>query len=60
MSKAYQSVDSHSRYRLRQWLRKKHKRKGAGTKQYPDEYLYDTLGLVRLESTTRDLPWAKT
>ena len=60
VSKAYRAVDSHSRYRLRQWLRKKHKRKGAGTKQYPDEYLHDTLGLVCLGLTTGNLPWAKT
>ncbi len=60
VSKAYRTVDSHSRYRLRQWLRKKHKRKGAGTKQYPDEYLHDTLGLVCLGLTTGNLPWAKT
>jgi hypothetical protein len=26
---------------------------GAGTSAYPDEYLYETLGLVRLEKTTR-------
>jgi RNA-directed DNA polymerase len=26
---------------------------------YPDEYLYDSLGLVRLERRTRNFPWAK-
>lgn len=59
VSKAYRAVDSHARYRLRQWLRRKRKTKGAGTGKYPDEYLYGTLGLLRLESTTRNLPWAK-
>jgi RNA-directed DNA polymerase len=55
VSKAYRAVDAHTRYRLRQWLRQKHNGKGA----YPDEYLYDQLGLVRLTRTTSNLPWAK-
>jgi RNA-directed DNA polymerase len=59
VSKGYHSVDAHARYRLREWLRHKHKVKGRGTARYPDEYLYGTLGLVRLEQTTRNLPWAK-
>jgi len=52
-------VDAHARHRLRQWLCRKHKVRGAGTGQYPDEYLYETLGLVRLTKTTANLPWAK-
>ena len=45
-------VDSHTRYRLRQWLCGKHKTAGAGTGEYPDEYLYENLGLIRLEKLT--------
>jgi len=59
VSKSYRAVDSHTRQRLRQWLRGKHKRKGAGTRRYSDEYLYEHLGLVRLELQTKHLPWAK-
>ena len=59
VSKAYRAVDSHARKRLRQWLCGKHQRAGRGTGKYPDEYLYGTLRLLRLESRTRDLPWAK-
>jgi group II intron reverse transcriptase/maturase len=59
VSKAYRAVDAHTRYRLRQWLRAKHKVRGAGTGHFPDEYLYDTLGLVELARRTRDFPWAK-
>jgi hypothetical protein len=59
VSKAYRAVDSHARFRLRQWLRRKHKKKGAGTKAYSDEYLYEGLGLVRLEKLTKNHPWAK-
>lgn len=60
VSSACRAVDGHARWRLRQWLRRKHKKRGAkGARQYPREYLYEKLGLVRLESRTRDLPWAK-
>jgi len=60
VSAAYQAVDSHTRYRLRHWLRRKHEgRSRPGVMQYPDEYLYDSLGLVRLERRTRNFPWAK-
>jgi RNA-directed DNA polymerase len=59
VTKAYRAIDAHTRYRLRQWLRHKHKEQGNGTGAYPDEYLYETLGLVRLERSTRNLPWAK-
>ena len=57
--KAYRAVDSHTRHRLRQWLVKKHKKAGAGTGAYPDEYLDEKLGLLRLEKLTANLPWAK-
>jgi hypothetical protein len=59
VSKAYRSVDSHARSRLRRWLCKKHKVQGRGETRYPDKYLYQTLGLVQLEARTSNLPWAK-
>ena len=59
VSKAYRAVDGHARERLRRWLRKKHKHPGQGTARYPDEHLYEVLGLQRLSVRTRDLPWAK-
>jgi RNA-directed DNA polymerase len=58
VSNAYRAVDAHVRKRLRQWLRGKHKTPGRGTARYPDKHLYETLGLIRLSSLTRDLPWA--
>ena len=60
VSKAYRAVDSHVRYRLRQWLCRKYKKAGRGTGAYPDEYLYEQLGLIRLEKLTANLPWANT
>jgi group II intron reverse transcriptase/maturase len=58
VSKAYRAVDSHARHRLRQWLCRKHKKAGRGTGAYSDEYLYEQLGLIRLEKLTANLPWA--
>jgi group II intron reverse transcriptase/maturase len=58
VSKAYRSVDSHTRRRLRQWLCDKHGVQGRGTSRFPDEYLYGEVGLVRLELPTRSLRWA--
>lgn len=59
VSKAYCAVDNHARGRLRRWLCKKHKWPGQGTARFPDEHLYDVLGLQRLSLRTRNLPWAK-
>ena len=56
VSKAYGAVDHYVTQRLRRWLCKKHKVPGQGTKQYPDDYLYDTLGLVRLRGIKRSFP----
>ncbi|MFC1678918.1 group II intron reverse transcriptase/maturase [Elusimicrobiota bacterium] len=58
VSKSYRVIDEHAAMRLRRWLRKKHKVESVGTKRFPYEYLYDTLGLVRLPCRTRSLPWA--
>jgi RNA-directed DNA polymerase len=58
VSKAYRSVDAHARYRLRQWLCAKHKVRGPGVSRFPDEYLDQTLGLVKLQLRTRNFPWA--
>jgi group II intron reverse transcriptase/maturase len=58
VSNAYRAVDRHTAHRLREWLRKKHKVRGLGTR-YPDEYLYQKLKLIRLEVRTRNFAWAK-
>ena len=55
VSKAYKAIDAYTTMRLRRWLRKKHKVRGRGTTRYPDEYLYQKLGLVRLETRTKTL-----
>jgi len=59
VSKAYRAIDAYARERLRQWLCAKHKTPGRGTSRFPDEYLDQELGLVRLGLRTRNFPWAK-
>lgn len=58
VSKAYESVDSHVRRRLRQWLGRKHKINGRVENRFPDEYLYRKLGVIRLTHFHTNLPWA--
>ena len=60
VSSAYRAVDEHARRRLRQWLRRKHAVAGQGTDKFPNAYLDDQLGLVRLQSRRGSLPWANT
>ena len=58
VSKAYRAVERHARQRLRQWLCAKHQRRGCGAQRYPDDYLHEELGLVRLTERTGSFPWA--
>ena len=59
VTRAYRRLDQHATTRLRRWLCKKHKVSGHGYTRYPDEYLYDSLGLIRLPMRPQGLPWAK-
>jgi RNA-directed DNA polymerase len=56
---AYRAVDYHVRGRLRRWLCRKHAVGTRGAYRFPDQYLYDELGLVRLCARTKGFPWAK-
>jgi RNA-directed DNA polymerase len=49
--KAYRSVNSHVRYRVRQWLCVKFKVRGQGKNRFPDRYLHQKLGLYELRRT---------
>ncbi len=59
LSKAYGAVTAHVRHRLRQWLVRKHKVQGSQWARYADQYLHETLGLLRLERRPANLLWAK-
>lgn len=56
---AYRAVNQHVLFRLRQWLRGKHKLRGGVHAQFPAERLYDEWGLVNLERLIPRRPWAK-
>jgi RNA-directed DNA polymerase len=51
VSKAYRNVDSHVRHRVRQWLSVKFKVQGHGRRRFPDQHLYQKLGLYQLQRT---------
>ena len=51
VSQAYRNIDSHVRYRVRQWLCAKFKVPGQGKTRYPDAYLYRELRLDQLQRT---------
>ena len=58
VSPAYQAVDEHAIRRLRQWLCRKHKVRAGKYVRFPDERLWDDLGLTRLVPRTTRFPWA--
>jgi RNA-directed DNA polymerase len=58
VAKAYRKVTAHVCHRLRQWLVRKHKLQGSQWSRYPDPYLHDTLGLLRLQRRPIDLSCA--
>jgi hypothetical protein len=59
VTKAYRFLDRYTTTRLRRWLCKKHKQSRKGTKRYPDEYLYQQMGLICLPKLPQSFPWAK-
>ena len=56
---AYRFIDGYTTTRLRRWLCRKHKQRSGGLTRYPDEYLYEQLGVIRLPMLPQNLPWAK-
>ena len=58
--KSYAVITKYTERRIRRFLAKKHKLKGTGYKQFPDEFLYGKLGLFRLPRTMAEVARAKT
>lgn len=57
-SKSYRAIDRHTALRMRWWLCDKHKVPKATTR-FSYDHLYDKVGLIRLRTRARNLPWAK-
>jgi len=55
---AYRAIESYVTRRLRRWLCIKHETRGSGCYRFTDQYLHDTLGLVRIRDLVHNLPWA--
>jgi len=51
-SKAYQAVDDYVYDRVRNFLRRRHKVSSQGTRQFPAERVYGTLGVISAPGTT--------
>jgi RNA-directed DNA polymerase len=45
VGQVYRLIDNYVARRLRIWLMRK---RGTGYRQYPDQYLYEEVGLIRL------------
>jgi hypothetical protein len=56
VGKAYQLIDRYTTIRLHRWFRIK----SPAARRWTNEALYRELGLLKLPSLTRNLPWAKT
>lgn len=54
--RAYWILRQYTERRIRRWLMHKHKRRGTGYRQYPDEFLYEKLGLFRPVVSRVSLP----
>jgi RNA-directed DNA polymerase len=48
-SKAYRAVDGHVYDKLRQFLRRRHKVSSHGTHQFPEEVVFGSMGVIRLQ-----------
>jgi hypothetical protein len=57
--KTYKLVRHYTERRVRRWLMRRTRRRGTGIGQFPDEYLYNTLGLYAVPVRLTDLPRAK-
>jgi hypothetical protein len=53
LESAYRSVDRYTEALLRKFLVRRHKVPGRGTRPFSNRYLYENLGLVRLQTSRR-------
>jgi RNA-directed DNA polymerase len=56
LAPAYQAADRHVYDRVCDFLRKRHKRPGRGTKQFPREHVYGERGVLQLNRVRKVSP----
>ena len=56
-SKSFTHVKNYAEERVRMYMRRKHRLRGRGYSRYPNEYLYNILGLYKIPTTA---PWKLT
>ena len=59
VKRIYWLIDSYTARRLRIWLMRRRGKRGTGYRQYSEQFLYETLGLIRLLPRGNDLSNAK-
>jgi group II intron reverse transcriptase/maturase len=59
VSPAYRAVHQHAVHRVRQWLQRKFKLRGRGTRQFSDEHLQTVLGLFNPTTLRSNFSHAK-
>ncbi len=59
VSRIYRLIDRYAARRVRIWLMRRRGKRGTGYRQYSDQFLYETLGLIRLLPTSTDRANAK-
>ncbi len=59
VKRIYRFIDDYTARRLRIWLMRRRGKRGTGYRQYSDQFLYETLGLIRLLPRGDDLSNAK-
>ena len=59
VTRIYETARRYTERRVRRWLMRRRGQKGTGYRQYPDEYLYQKLGLYALPRRCADPPSAK-
>lgn len=59
VGRIYRLIDNYAARRLRIWLMRKRGKRGTGYRQYSDQFLYETLGLIRLLPASADRSNAK-
>lgn len=59
VKRIYRLIDDYTARRLRIWLMRRSGKRGTGYRQYSDQFLYESLGLIRLLPRGTDLANAK-